>query len=1114
MARLSLLLLGGFAARLNETSISGFTTDKSRAMLAYLAVEQARPHRRQALAGLFWPGYLESSARASLRHVLTNLRQVLSDDSSNPPFLLVEGETIQFNPTSDHRLDVDTLRSLIKDDQPGQSTLQRLERAVELYRGPFLEGFSLKDCPEFDTWSAVVREELQRQVLNALSQLAEGYEHQGDLEKASGFARRQLELEPWLEEAHRQLMRMLALRGQRTAALAQYETCRRALAEGLGVSPSVETERLFEQIRSGEIGKEVAGFTNEAAPPAAQLSFVDQPRPKHNLPHRLSTFIGREKEIDQVIALLRGTRLLTVTGAGGVGKTSLALQAARNLLERYPDGVWWVELAPLSNPELVPQACAQSLEMIKDPNTPYLTALIQHLQKKHLLLIIDNCEHLITACASLAAELLKSCPKLTILATSRELLNLAGESAFRVPSLTLPDSQAALSLDQMNQSEAVRLFVERASQVSSEFSLTQENALSVALICRRLDGIPLAIELAAARARMMTPTQIASRLEDVFHLLTGGTRGVLPRQQTLKATIDWSYNLLSPKERLLLQRLSVFAGGWTLEAAEAVAPGEWGGSEESDSGKEGGASREPIASSEVLDLLSALVDKSIVQVLRSTDGSNRYRILETIRQYARERLQEAGDLERTCDQHLVYFAGLTGEAELHLRGKGQIGWLDRLDLERDNLRSAMEWSLASRIDLGLQIAADLVQFWWIRSNFSEGQDWQKKLLLVEETSRNSQTKVDVSLGYNRTLQRARCLRAYDHMNFANLLFTFEQRISILEESVGLLRNLGTTARRELAKSLYGLLYHKNQLEQSSPEKQEMLDIFQQEGMRYEYAEFLYCLAGEIWWKEDLNLPRIYLEESLAIDQEIEDLDGIEACAQSLGARYTLFGDYEKAELMYRETIKYAIQLKNKWWEALSYLNWTDTDLAQGKYKEAVEHSQKARSLYWEDKPQGRAVWILSRFQSVAWSQGNYEEAYRLGNQILDLPLGVYPDDKAFALYLLGRTALSQKDLDQAERLIRKAIIENKWNSRFIQGAAVLFSLQGKHNQAVRLFSATDHFYQVFGLSLPLCERKENEQALEAARLALGEEAFATAWKEGQALTLLQASEEVIQAGGL
>ena len=353
------------------------------------------------------------------------------------------------------------------------------------------------------------------------------------------------------------------------------------------------------------------------------LRSLDNPALPNNLPQQLTSFIGRGKELAEIRALLGGTRLLTLTGAGGSGKSRLSLQAAADVLDQYEGGVWFVKLASLTDPALVPQTVADALGVSEEAGKASVRTLTDWLRPRRLLLVLDNCEHLIAACAALAAELLRACPGVHLLASSREPLGVAGEQAYRVPSLSLPDPKKGETAVALSQYEAVSLFIERARAVRADFAVTDANAPAVAQVCFRLDGIPLAIELAAVRVRSLSVEDINARLNDRFRLLTGGARDMLPRQQTLRALIDWSYDLLTEQEKTLLRRLSVFAGGWTLAAAEAVGPGE-------------GATGGVIEDWEVLDLLTSLVDKSLVVYEEGADGGARYRLLETIRHYGRE----------------------------------------------------------------------------------------------------------------------------------------------------------------------------------------------------------------------------------------------------------------------------------------------------------------------------------------------------------------------------------------------------------------------------------------------------------------------------------------------
>jgi predicted ATPase/class 3 adenylate cyclase len=429
----------------------------------------------------------------------------------------------------------------------------------------------------------------------------------------------------------------------------------------------------------------------------------------HNLPRQLTRFIGREREMAEVKRLLATTALLTLTGAGGCGKTRLSLQVAADLLEEYADGVWLVELAALTDPALVLQTVASTLGVREERARPLAQTLVDHLRSKSLLLVLDNCEHLLAACAELVEALLRSCSSLCILASSRESLGIAGETSYQVPSLSLPDLKQLPPAEALIQFEAARLFADRATAALPAFRLTEQNATAVARVCSQLDGIPLAIELAAARVKVLPVAKIAERLDDRFRLLTGGSRTALPRQQTLRALIDWSYDLLSENERALLRRLSVFAGGWTLEAAETVCAGEG------------------IEPGEVLELLTALVEKSLV-LYEPQRADARYRLLETVRQYSRDRLLESGESESVRGRHLDFVLSLFERAEPLLLGPEQIVWLDRLEAEHDNLRAALEWAGATQGEAQLRLAGAALWFWEMRSHYAEGRQWFQQAL--------------------------------------------------------------------------------------------------------------------------------------------------------------------------------------------------------------------------------------------------------------------------------------------------------------------------------------------------------------------------------------------------
>jgi predicted ATPase/class 3 adenylate cyclase len=428
---------------------------------------------------------------------------------------------------------------------------------------------------------------------------------------------------------------------------------------------------------------------------------------KHNLPVQLTSFVGREKQIEEVKRRLRDHRLVTVTGAGGSGKTRLALQVAADVVEDYEDGVWLVDLSPLAEPALVDRAVAISLGINEQAGQPLAQTLVDHLRDKNLLMVLDNCEHVVEAASRLTESVLRQTPDLRMLATSREPLNILGEAAWAIPSLSTPDLDHLPSLDAIGEYEAVRLFLDRAFVARPKFAPTQADTTAIAHIGHRLDGVPLAIELAAAQMKLMRPDDILSRLKDRFRLLTRGSRTALPRQKTLRAAVDWSHDLLSDAERALFRRLSVFAGGFDLEATEQVSRSE------------------ALPEEDILEVLGALVDKSLVVADVDGGGSIRYRLHETLRQYGHEKLIEAQEEEEARDQHLKYFLDLAERAIAHAgRVDPNPPWLDRQEREHENFRAALGWARERHPEEYLQLAGALSWFWFLRSShLSEGREW-------------------------------------------------------------------------------------------------------------------------------------------------------------------------------------------------------------------------------------------------------------------------------------------------------------------------------------------------------------------------------------------------------
>jgi predicted ATPase/class 3 adenylate cyclase len=598
----------------------------------------------------------------------------------------------------------------------------------------------------------------------------------------------------------------------------------------------------------------------------------------NNLPLQLTSFIGREHALAEVKRILAATRLLTLHGPGGIGKTRLSLQLAADVIEDYPDGVWFVELAGLSDGQLVPQAVASVLGVKEHAGRPVLEALVTHLQDRVLLLVLDNCEHLLDACAELIKELLQAGPRLRIVASSRQRLNVTGEAMYEVPSLAVPDPGRPMPIAVLEQYEAVRLFSERAGAAQPAFRVSDQNAAAVASICHRLDGIPLALELAAARVRTLSVQQIAVRLDDRFRLLTVGDRTTLPRQQTLRALIDWSYDLLSGQERTLLGRLAVFSGGWTLDAAEAVlAYGE-------------------IAESEVLDVLGNLVEKSLVDLEPERE---RYRLLETVKQYAQERLDAAGEADRFRTRHLAYFLALAEKARPELVGSDQAAWLRRLDLERENILSAHAWGDCAKegAELGLRLASSMRRYWIIRGLPGLGHRVTREAL-----SRPG--------AQDRTYSR--CQGLFDAGQLCSFMGRYEEARGNLEESLAIAREIGDKRSIALALQPLGIAYHgQGDLVTARRHFEEALVLARELGNKREVAAALNALAQLHRVDGQPNTAEPLYEQALALARELEDREIIAIGLLNLAMVSIGRGSGERVTRMLLEVLAIAEEIGSK-----------------------------------------------------------------------------------------------------------------------------------------------------------------------------------------------------------
>ena len=818
--------------------------------------------------------------------------------------------------------------------------------------------------------------------------------------------------------------------------------------------------------RRHALGSPAVWSSNSGGREASAVPAPDSGAPP--LPRPLSSFVGREREMAALGDLLTSTRLLTLTGAGGCGKTRLAVEVAARLVARYADGVWLVDLAPLTDPALVLPTIAQVLGVREDPARPLAATLTDALRARRLLLVLDNCEHLIAACATAADTLLQGCARVQILATSREALRLPGETSWPLPSLTLPPAQAVPSLPILTQSEAVRLFVDRASAVRPRFALTPANAQAVARVCRELDGIPLALELAAARVRMLTVEELATRLDQRFRLLTAGSRTALPRQQTLRATVDWSYDLLAPVERTLFARLSVFAGGWALDAAEAVGAGAG------------------IAAEDVLGLLARLVEQSLVVAEALDDGSTRYRLLETLRQYGRERLATGHEATLARDRRAAHYLALAERAEPELTGPAQLGWLDRLERDHDNLRAALAWSLeraeptggdgaVQAAECGLRLAGALFWFWFLHDHHPEALTWLERAL-ARTTAASAAPRAKARFGAGV---------------FAWSLNDLARSEALLAESVALSREIDDRRLSVLALGALGFtLCQHGQDDQGAAVVEEGVALARAAGepgvLAYALLHRLLRVAygPAIERDEERTRARAAGGEARRLYRAVGDRMAIAEVQLCLGELALYEGDHRRAESSFRAALPMmrAVGWRTSVADGLARLG--DVQRAKGMFAAAKSLYMEALTLYRQSGRQLGANLaphlpaVLCHLADIAWEQGDLATARA--------------DVEGCLTVLRDTRPAGGAHLPEALEL-----------------RAALAAAQGAPRRAMRLAGASAAVRGQLHRPPGAAERTAQERRLAPARRALSAEDQAMAWAEGQALTAEQAIGEAL-----
>jgi predicted ATPase/DNA-binding SARP family transcriptional activator/DNA-binding CsgD family transcriptional regulator len=882
-------LLGGFQISVGSSRSIGedeWRLKKAGSLLKLLALAPAhRLHREQAM-DLLWPELDTEAAVNNLHHALHVARRTLEPSApagAASGYLHLRGESLALSPAGAVWVDVEAF------EEAATTARHALEpaayrAAIDLYSGELLPQ------DRYEAWAEERRAQLRGVYLSLLLELAGFYEERKEFGEAIEALRRVVAEDPTHEGAHVGLIRLYALLGRRREALWQYERLRETLFREFGAEPEAATVRLHEEIWAGSFppvhSPLAAGSPSEELPAAGANG-------RHNLPLARTSFIGRERETLEVKRLLAMTRLLTLTGVGGSGKTRLALKVASDLAGAYPDGAWLVELAALSEGELVPQSVAQALGVREQPGRPLTETLKDALRARKMLVVVDNCEHLIEAVVRLVDALLDSCPGLRVLATSRETLSAAGEVAWVVPSLTVPDSGQASRAEKLEGYESVRLFIERARQRDPSFVLTPRNGPAVAQACRRLEGIPLAIELAAARIGVLSVERIAERLDDSLRLLTAGGRTALPRHRTLRATLEWSHELLGEPERKLFGRLSVFAGGLTLEAAEAVGAGD--GIEQHD----------------VLDLLSKLVDKSLVVTEAGEEEVPRFRMLEPLRHYGQERLVESGEAQRVRERHAQYYLELAEgadakEAERELNAARPVAWIKRMEREHANLRAALNWSLdkddepdgGRAAQLGLRLAVALWWFWHTHDYLSEGRRYLERAL----SGRSDPTMIR---------WRARALNAA--AGLALYQGDYGASKALMEEALVLYRELGDKEGIAAGLTDLGLVAVLGRRDDIPlPAVLEELGELKPKLKNQNTLAYLLMLEGMIAMSRgDLEHSVTLHEQSLELFREIRNTQGMITCLGHLGLLALIRGDYESAPTLLRESLRLAWELDYK-----------------------------------------------------------------------------------------------------------------------------------------------------------------------------------------------------------
>ena len=837
----------------------------------------------------------------------------------------------------------------------------------------------------------------------------------------------------------------------------------------------------------------------------------------NNLPVQLTSFVGRDPEMAEVGTLLTTSRLVTLAGAAGCGKTRLALQVAAEKIDEFEDGAWFVDLAPVTDPALVPHTTADAIGVKEEPRRSILETLIEYVRKRRILLLLDNCEHVLSACTDLAADLLKSCPNLVIMTTSREPLGVPGETSWRVPSLPIPDAAHSRTLDELTQFDSARLFLDRALARSPDLQLDTNEAAAVGQICRRLDGIPLAIELAAAHTDVLTCEQIDSMLDDHFRILTGGARTALERQQTMLAAVGWSYDLLTEHEQVLLRRLSVFVGGFTLEATEEICAGG------------------PFDTPQIFGLLSSLVRKSLV-VSEKRPHAARYRLLETIRQYARDRLHESGEGAPLRTRHRDWYLALAERAAPELlQGGKQAEWLELLEEEHDNLRAALEWSAADADPQPVaRLASALDLFWRIRGYAGEGRRWLSQALersdvlppalraealtsagllaWAHHDHKAARPFLDEALSIGRSTSDESGMAQTLHVlgNVAISLGDSNEARTFWEESLEIRQRLGDQrGAGSILHNLAALAYAAGDLDGARQSFEDALAINREVGNRYGEAVTLLNL-GELSLQQAEYAPaRVRFEEALAIARELGARNEMVHNLGILGDIDFIQGHYEAALNRWEEAAQHAHEME--WVEAETHIRGALAYLA-GNYEEGKLLYEKSAAVSRESGEENRVAESVLWAAYCAEAEGGLVEARSHFEESLSILRPLAGHGGSDALNGLGRLARAEGDYRQAEALhceslpLSQKLGDSKELASALEGLGAAAAGLVEFERAARLYGAAEHLREVIGAVIYPHLRAAHEASVESVKAAMSAEAFQAAWEAGRSMSLEESIE--------